>query len=371
MAAYYIDGTISSASGTGSGTQGDPWGKDDDLLAYAIAQVGGAGTHGHEYIVVDGNLNATAALVLSGYAYTQPITVRPLVMDGTQRIAYDGGAVKFHTATNISGINLYFVDFSNMVTTGTFLDCNGRSNIVACTFNGTGKTAGNYADIGASALVYGCHFFNDDRTTSSGLLVQCSTGCLVQGNYFDGINNSHYDFYTYSSHFVNNVLRYESTYSYNTGSLLSIDGGKISNNTFVGPGVGGTPAAACILLSNAYEMNHIANNYFEGFNLCINVSGGSTSPYLINQLVGNRHHNCNSFLEAGTPADATILNKENEQLSSSGLVDVSSSDYRPNNLLINQGYDAFAMIGALTNTLRPTVGAVENRLAETRVRDLY
>ena len=370
MADYYIDGTISSASGTGSGTLVDPWGKDDDLLAYAIAQVGGSGTHGHEYIVVDGNLNATAALVLSGYSYTKPITVRPLVMDGTQRIAYDGGAVKFHTATNISGINLYFVDFSNMVTTGTFLDTNGRSNIVACTFNGTGKTGGAYTSIGGAALVYGCRFFNDDRT-GGGLLIQCAAGCLVQGNYFDGINNSDYDIYTYSSTFVNNVMRYESTYTYNTGSLLPIDGGKISNNTFIGPGVGGTPVASCILVSNAYEMNHIANNYFEGWNMCVNVSGASTHPYLINQLVGNRYHNCNTFLEAGTPADAIILNKENEELSSSGLLDISSADYRPNNLLINQGYDPFAMVNAITNTLRPTIGALENRIAAPRVRDLY
>ncbi len=69
--------------------------------------------------------------------------------------------------------------------------------------------------------------------------------------------------------------------------------------------------------------------------------------------------------------DIFILNEENEELSSTGLVDISSADYRPNNLLINQGYDPFAMVNAITNTLRPTIGALENRIAAPRVRDLY
>ena len=371
MADYYIDGTISSASGTGSGTLVDPWGKDDDLLAYAIAQVGGSGTHGHEYIVVNGNLNATAALVLSGYSYTKPITVRPLVMDGTQRIAYDGGAVKFQNATNISGINTYFVDFSNMVTTGTFFDCNGRSNIVGCSFDGTGKLSGNYLDVGASSVVMGSHFYNDERT-GSGLFIYLNSGSMALGNFFDNITRHAYDLYTRGSEFRNNVLTYDSGYTYNTGSILPIDSGKIDNNTFIGPGAGGgTAAAACIYVPNSYEVNHIANNYFEGFSLCINVSTSSTHPYLINQLVGNRYHNCTNFVEGGAPSDSIILNEENEELSSTGLVDISSADYRPNNLLINQGYDPFAMVNAITNTVRPTVGAIENRIAAPRVRDLY
>ncbi|MCP4830882.1 MAG: hypothetical protein GY886_01565 [Gammaproteobacteria bacterium] len=222
-----------------------------------------------------------------------------------------------------------------------------------------------------NSVVMGNHFYNDERT-GSGLFVYLNSGSMALGNFFDNIVRHHYDLYTRGSEFRNNVMTYDSGYAYNTGSVLPIDSGKIDNNTFIGPGAGGgTAAAACIYVPNSYEVNHIANNYFEGFALCINVSTTSTHPYLINQLVGNRYHNCNNFVEGGAPSDSIILNEENEELSSTGLVDISSADYRPNNLLINQGYDPFAMVNAITNTLRPTIGALENRIAAPRVRDLY
>ncbi len=113
------------------------------------------------------------------------------------------------------------------------------------------------------------------------------------------------------------------------------------------------------------------NNYCEGWNKCVNVASASTSPDLIYASCGNRYFNCDQFYETAMPDESVILNRENEELSSSGLVDIAGGDFRPNNLLINQGYDPFAMTGAVQNTLRPTVGALENNIVVPRIRDIY
>ncbi len=293
-------------------------------------------------------------------------------MDGSQRIGYDSGGVDFHTTATISGIGVYFMDFTNMPTSGTFFDINGRGNIVGCSFDGTGKTGGTWVNPGTYSVLVGNRWFNDSRT-STGLLLLAGQGCLIQGNVFEDISNSEYDIYTYSSAFTNNVLTYASTYTYTGGSVLPIDGGKVVNNTFIGPGTfnGGTPAASAILISNSYEQNHFANNYFEGFSKVFNLASASTHPYLINQLLGNRYHNCDQFLENLTPDESLVMSQQNLELSESGLVDAAGGDYRPNNLLINQGYNPFAMVNAITNTLRPTIGALENNIVVPRVRDLY
>ena len=381
MADYYLDGTISSVSGTGSGTELDPWGKDSDLLAYAVAEVAsGAGidSDGDSFIVLDGDLNSTAMLNLAGYSFTKPFTVRPFVMDGTQRVTYDLGDFAFHNSTSISGIGIYFLDFENIPTAslsgsgaGAVIDFNGRGNFIGCSIDGTGGSASTWLSPGLGSNVVGNHFKNDQRT--AGLLINgAGNANLISGNYFENITGDFYDIYTYASAFTNNVLTYDPSYTYSSGSVLPIDAGKIRNNTFVGPGSGGgTAAAAAILVTNSYEVNHIENNYFEGFALVLNLTGSSTSAYLLNQVIGNRYHNCTDFFETGTPSEAVILNQENLELSESGLVDVAGGDYRPNNLLINQGYNPFAMTNALNNTLRPTIGALENNIVVPRVRDIY
>ena len=73
MAAYYIDGTIVSASGTGSGTIGDPWGKTDDLLQYTLDQIvagAGRGSSG-DTVYITGDLNQTASIDFT-FEFTRP-----------------------------------------------------------------------------------------------------------------------------------------------------------------------------------------------------------------------------------------------------------------------------------------------------------
>ncbi len=375
MSDYYIDGTISSVSGTGSGTLADPWGKDNDLLDFAMNEVSsgvGIGADGDAFIVVDGDLTNTGSLDFTGYSLTIPFVLRPLVMDGSQRVGYDAGAVTLHPSTVISGLNFYFLDFTNLPTSGTFLDINGRCTIAGCSFDGAGKTDGTFVNCGSNGVLVGNHWFNDNRTTG-GLLLLASAGSIIQGNFFEGITGSFYDMYTYSSALTNNIFTYSSSYSYSVGSVLPIDFGKFVNNTFLGPGCFGASnnGASCVFVSNNYEGQDMRNNYFEGWNKCVNVASASTSPYLIYASCGNRYFNCGEFYETGMPDESVILNRENEELSSSGLVDIAGGDFRPNNLLINQGYDPFAMTGAVQNTLRPTVGALENNIVVPRIRDIY
>lgn len=68
MAEYYVDGTIVSATGTGSGTQADPWGKTDDLLQYAGDQIlagAGKGAAGDIIFIIAGDVNSTTTPMLS------------------------------------------------------------------------------------------------------------------------------------------------------------------------------------------------------------------------------------------------------------------------------------------------------------------
>jgi hypothetical protein len=98
MAFYYVDGTISSASGTGSGTEVDPWGKDDDLLAYALDQIlagPGASADGDVVTILAGNVNSTTTPMLnytsadfSGYGVT-------FVGQGRDRTVWDTGTQNY------------------------------------------------------------------------------------------------------------------------------------------------------------------------------------------------------------------------------------------------------------------------------------
>ncbi len=379
MPTHYIDATIPSVSGTGSGTLIDPWGKDEDLLQYAIDQSGAISTNGEEYVVTNGDLVNTAPLDLTGFSFTKPITVRPLEMDGSQRVGFDMGNSQLHPATNISGINLFYIDFTNLPATGTILDFNGRSNLVFCSLDGSSRpTAGAWITTGAGSVIYGCHLKNDQRT--DGLFINASgNGNLIQYNYFDGITLADYDVYTYASYFGNNVLRYDSSYNYAGGSVLPIDAGKIVNNTFLGPSVsGGSVGAAVILITNSYECNIIQNNYFEGFSKCMNLSAATTAPQLINMLSGNKYFNCTEFVETATlvPDDAITHEYDNVELSSSGLIDAANGDYRPTSALIRSGYNAFTSMSNLPFLAEaPTVGAIEGESPQTniyipRIRDI-
>ena len=117
MAQYYVDGTITSANGSGSGTLSDPWGKTDDLFQYAVDQIlagAGAGATGDWVNVIAGDLTATASVDLSSYGSSAKNLY--LVGHNGYQPTYDlGGEAMF--AASYSRIKLHNIRFINFSTT--------------------------------------------------------------------------------------------------------------------------------------------------------------------------------------------------------------------------------------------------------------
>ena len=97
MPTYYVDGTITSASGTGSGTELDPWGKTDDLIHYAVTQIeagAGKGSRGDKIIILAGDVNSTQSPWIQQTTATNYYNQdRPLgiVGNGRDRTNWDAG----------------------------------------------------------------------------------------------------------------------------------------------------------------------------------------------------------------------------------------------------------------------------------------
>ena len=134
MATYYVDGTIVSASGTGSGTESDPWGKTDDLIHYAVTQIeagAGKGVRGDKIIILAGNVNSTQSPWIQQTTSTNNYNQdRPLGIVGNGRHVTNwdaGGNPKIgynynEGQTRLDAITFADMTFSNLPTS------NGSSN---------------------------------------------------------------------------------------------------------------------------------------------------------------------------------------------------------------------------------------------------
>lgn len=141
MASYYVDGTIVSATGTGSGTQADPWGKTDNLLQYAGDQIlagPGKGTEGDTIFIVAGDVNSTTTPMLD---FTNSDFVRlTIVGRGRELTEWDCGTQNYMTSYSSSnpagsagnGCNLRVCNLTvnwqdNIGNVGTYNSLTGRS----------------------------------------------------------------------------------------------------------------------------------------------------------------------------------------------------------------------------------------------------
>lgn len=351
MAAYYIDGTIVSASGTGSGTIGDPWGKTDDLLQYTLDQIvagAGRGSSG-DTVYITGDLNQTASIDFTGYNPQQltPLCLRPI--DSTI-VDYDLGGTVFATDNNTRGLLVHLFNFHNFSNTGIAIRLSSWCGFIRCTFDGAdGAHRGMLYHAGASTVI-GCKFINDNR--SNNLLHQCSgSGNEFHYNFYEVNNTSLYGMYIYSGTFSNNIIKVIN--GRNTGILLPIQGGKIINNTFIGTG---NFTGSGIFMTNSYEDQVIVNNYFEGLYrpLNANISHNAQVQY----LVGNKAYN-NTTNTLPTNTEAVVYDYDNDwALSSTGLTDAASGDYRPNETLKGVGVNLYAWTQAQSYTVAPSVGAM-------------
>lgn len=374
MADYYVDGTITSASGQGDGSIGNPWGKTDDLWDYCLSQIaaaGGAGATGDNLIVLDGGFSQTTDPdpTVVAYAQSKMLYVQPNVLDGTQRIPFDCGTKRvMGTSTGERGFQFYFCDFTNLSPDGTTLYTNSYGSVYYCSFDGSGSSHLAVLRLGGQGRVIGCRFFNDGRT--SGLFNSGSTGQQVMWNVFEP-NLNDYMVYTYGSVFAHNLILPQSGMTYNTGMVLPIQSSRMFRNTFFGENQKG----AGFYVPNSYESNYIANNYFEGIHNAINdVATQHLNTFEV--LAGNRAYNC-ATSDMPPASSSVVINQNNDwAMTESGLVDPANGDFRPNKNLINQGWRDDELNTEITSNfaelgIKPTIGAYDATTVAQKVRDLY
>ena len=375
MADYYVDGTIASVSGQGDGSQGNPWGKTDDLWDYCLSQIaaaGGAGATGDNLIVLDGGFSQTTDPdpTVVAYAQTKQLYVQPNVLDGTQRIPFDCGTKRVMGASITErGFQFYFCDFTNLSPDGTTIYLNRDGSVYYCSFDGSGGSHAGVCRLGQGGRVIGCRFFNDNRTT--GLFNSGTSGQQVMWNIFEPSANR-YMVYTYGSVFAHNLILPQSGMTYNTGMVLPITYSRMFRNTFYGENQKG----AGFFVTTSYESNYIANNYFEGIYSAINDYGASQHMNTFEVLCGNRSYNI-ANTEMPPSDHAVMMNQNNEWgMSESGLIDPANGDFRPNKNLINAGWRDDQLNTEITSNfaelgIKPTVGAYDAITVAQRVRDLF
>jgi hypothetical protein len=378
MADYYCDGTITSASGQGDGSIGNPWGKTDDLWDYCLQQIqaaGGASATGDNLIVLDGGFNNTynpnAAIISPAYGQANMLYVRPYVLDGTQRIPWDlGGYAVFGTSTNRRGYQFYFCNFTNLSRTHWSVRANAYCSVFYCSFDGSGQEHTGVVLLGSQSRLIGCRFFNDRRI--AGLFHQGTGSQQVMWNIFEPAFNG-YMAYTYASVFAHNLILPTASMTYNTGMVLPIQTCQIFRNTFYSPyGYG-----SGIYVTNSYESNYIANNYFEGIYRSVYGSGASQHTNAYEVLAGNRAYNMTDPTTMPPIPSAVLINENNDwDMAESGLVDPANGDYRPNKNLIHQGWRDDELNTEITSLsaelgIKPTIGAYDAVTIAKKIRDLY
>ncbi len=379
MADYYVDGTITSASGQGDGSQLNPWGKTDDLWDYCLAQIaaaGGPASTGDQLIVLDGGFSQTqdADPSVNAYSQSKVLYTRPYVLDGTQRIPWDCGGYRVMGAITVSrGYQWYFCDFENMANQGTgyTIYCNGYCGVFYCSFDGTGS-AQSVLRLGQQSRIIGCRFFNDERSGGYGKLINSgANGQQTMWNIFEPSYDG-YMIYTYASVFAHNLILPQAAMTYNTGMVLPIQTSRIFRNTFYGT----TQKGGGIYVPTSYESNYICNNYFEGIFQAINDANSTQHLNTFEVLAGNRAYDC-ATSDMPPASDTVVINQNNDwAMTASGLVDPDNGDYRPNKNLINQGWRDDEVNTEITTNfaelgIKPTIGAYDATTVAKKVRDLY
>lgn len=373
MATYYVDGSVTSASGSGSGTLGDPWVKTDDLIQYAIDQIAagaGAGSAGDTIVVLDGTLTNTSRIDPTGWnpSYPNGNNSRPLVIkavDPEVRINWDCGGTTFvhYPFDAFWLIGFRFYNYANLLNEYPFRMYR-YSAFINCEFDSYATQHHGLISFSIYSAIIGCRFVNDNRYNGTsgnfGYVVSMSTG-VCKDNYFESTTSSGTAYYSFAFgglHVFNNV--FYNTVEYVNGNIAPTQGSRFSHNTFYS---NTTTKVPCIYNPASYENGHmIDNNYFEGWS-----SGVKSSPNRIclGWIAGNKGYNNTALFDSTlvenntTVYDVNNAYLKNETLSESGLVDAANKDFRPKSLLVAKGFNTQANalpVSALS--LNPNVGAV-------------
>lgn len=384
MATYYVDGSVTSASGSGSGTIGDPWVKTDDLIQYAFVQIAagsGAGTNGDTIIVLAGTLTNTAQLdptvwLAGSGTLTKPMWIK--AVDPTVTIDWDMGATNLmiypYQAVYWAGFRFY--NFKENGTSYPFHIYRYHA-FINCIFDGYATPHYGLFSTNVSCSLINCAVINDNRyngtSSNRGYILSISSGQLFN-NYFESTSNVGNSYYSYGlgqAFAVNNIFYNESTNA--AGNHVPTSGARYNCNTFYNAS---GSADTCIYNVNSYENAAlITNNYFEGWGNAINTS---TGRMCLNHVAGNKGYN-NTYLLAPTLVenDTTAYDFHsdyflNETLSESGLIDPTNKDFRPKASLIGSG-SSWRNQSTPNVGLYPSenVGAIEGNIMPQRIRDLY
>jgi len=358
MAQYYVDGTISSANGSGSGSLADPWGKTDDLFQYAVDQIlagAGAGATGDWVNVIAGDLTATASVDLSSYGSGSSSKNLYLVGHNGYRPTYDlGGEAMF--AASYSKIKLHNLRFINFSTTVSSVQLNTYATISFCIFDGQNQDyATRLLYIGAASNVYGCRWINFANTnvSSSGSLLYGPSGrAWIKGCYFEkGGDDSSTMVEIRESVTEDCIYRYSGS-----GTLyyahLATSTSRFSNCTFYK--VDGSGSANAVFFSNYNDMNMV-NCYFENISPIYNHAG-TVNDNVITMISGNRSYNTNVPAYTGK---ALIEHDNQWDVSESLLVDPLNGDYRPKAALIGAGFNLqdYGFPSSIKKA-KPTIGGI-------------
>jgi hypothetical protein len=361
MAQYYVDGTITSALGTGSGTLADPWGKTDDLLQFAIDQIlagAGKGVAGDWINIVDGNLTNTASTDFSSYAPSNGTPITILGYNGYQP-TFDLGAVPFlQTAAGRDGIKLHNIRFINFSTSTYSLRFRYHGSVSFCVFDAENNPASHILRVDGAYNIYGCQWINFTDNTVNGLFFQTgsSGGNWMKGCYFEK-SSTYLMVYVYNTVVEDCVFRYSGT-----GTMyymvLPIRQVRLSNCTFYATPTAGSAFA---VFFSTYQNNSMVNCYFENLAEPIYNSQNSVNDNISTMLAGNRAYNSTNLYPGQDyiPGKTLIYDNNDWDVPESLLIDPLNGDYRPRTGLIGAGFNLqdYGFPSSIKKA-RPTIGGI-------------
>lgn len=360
MADVYMDGSIVSASGTGTGTASDPYGKTDDLLQYALDNTT-QGATGDRFINLAGSIVATTPIDFTTYG--TPSMDKPFDFNGgTQRTEYDMGGVRLFDSTSQNVIKYSTIqsfDFINPPVADRALFLGYGMLFINNTFTGSSSSSQQVLKDSYYCELIGNRFTNINGNSLTGGPVFDFAGRDYAGyNYleFDG-GFGQYGIYPRGVFEFNIIICKNMTSG--LAAVAFLDNCIIKNNTLYGDG-----NLRGFQLASSTESVLIENNYIENFNEGFFSSTGSTAHI----IAGNR-----AFNNGSNPLNTLVYGIEennNYSMSQSGLVNPSGGNYKPNENLISQGFSR-SRFAIDANGFTPTIGAINGNIMPPRVRDIY
>ena len=361
MAEYYIDGTITSASGTGSGTLADPWGKTDDLLQFALDQIlagAGKGASGDWINIIAGDLTNTVSTDFASYAPNTGTMITIAGYNGHQPTFDLGGFPLLLASGGQSGIRLHNIRFTNFSTSTYSFRFRYHGSVSFCVFDAENNPASHILRVDGAYNIYGCRWINFTDNTVNGLFFQTgsSGGNWIKGCYFEK-SSTYMMVYVYNTVVEDCVFRYSGT-----GTMyymvLPIRQVRLSNCTFYATPTAGTVFA---VFFSTYQNNSVVNCYFENLTEPIYNSQNSVNDNISTMLAGNRAYNSSNLYPGQDYIPGkTLIYKDNDwDVSESLLVDPLNNDYRPKADLIGAGFNLqdYGFPSSIKKA-KPTIGGI-------------